>query len=73
MTTDYSEDDFADLHKIAAQNGEGALPDVHAMLAERRARERSAANIVTFPQGKVRRNGDYAEAGKILSFDRFPR
>ncbi|MDO5896564.1 hypothetical protein [Agrobacterium sp. Azo12] len=54
-------DDLADLHKIAASNGEGFVPDMHEIIGERERRSRAArekTNILLFPHLRARHPGD---------------
>lgn len=73
-------DDLADLHKIAASNGEGFVPDMHEIIGERERRSRAArveTNILPFPYLRARHPGDdipadlgkdAANGGNILKF-----
>ncbi|NLS15422.1 hypothetical protein HGP16_02475 [Rhizobium sp. P40RR-XXII] len=45
------------LHKLAAQNGDGLVPELYELLM-RRAEEQRAANIASFPAWKARQPGE---------------
>ncbi|WP_313613177.1 hypothetical protein [Agrobacterium sp.] len=78
-------DDLADLHKIAASNGEGFVPDMHEIIGERERRSRAARqkiNILPFPYPRARHPGadipfdlgkDAANGGNILTFRGYKR
>ncbi|MBN8949238.1 MULTISPECIES: hypothetical protein [unclassified Rhizobium] len=46
------------LHKLAAQNGDGLVPELYELLMRRAEEQRRAANVATFPAWKTRRPGE---------------
>ncbi|KAA1182529.1 hypothetical protein FP026_10690 [Rhizobium tropici] len=46
------------LHKLAAQNGDGLVPELYELLMRRAEEQQRAANIASFPVWKVRRPGE---------------
>lgn len=59
------------LHKLAEQNGDGMVPELYALLAERRQADRDMANVVPLPRGRDAASS-VAPRGpsRILSFRR---
>ncbi len=49
------------LHKLAAQNGEGLVPELYELLMRRAEEQRRAANVATFPAWKTRQPGEAPE------------
>ena len=60
------------LHKLAEQNGDGLVPELYALLAERPQSATSDTNVVPFPT--LRRTASPTDGGKtsarILKFRR---
>jgi len=46
------------LHKLAAQNGDGLVPELYELLMRRAEEQQRAANVTSFPSWKVRRPGE---------------
>ena len=46
------------LHKLAAQNGDGLVPELYELLMRRAEEQRRAANVATFPAWKTRQPGE---------------
>ncbi|NEI69963.1 hypothetical protein GR212_10315 [Rhizobium lusitanum] len=46
------------LHKLAAQNGDGLVPELYELLMRRAEEQRRAANVTTFPAWKTRKPGE---------------
>lgn len=46
------------LHKLAAQNGDGLVPELYDLLMRRAEEQRRAANVATFPAWKTRQPGE---------------
>lgn len=67
---------FIGLHKLAAQNGDGLVPELYALLSARAkvAAEISSdmSNVVAFPAGSAAQTSDISsdEPGRILAFRR---
>jgi len=63
---------FIGLHKLAAQNGDGLVPELYALLTARAEAAVDMTNVVTFPAGLKSQSSDVpvAEAGRLLSFRR---
>ncbi|MBW6423208.1 hypothetical protein KX729_17255 [Rhizobium sp. XQZ8] len=59
---------FIGLHKLAAQNGDGLVPELYALLTARA--EADMTNVVTFPAGSRSQSSDVPidEMGRVLSF-----
>lgn len=51
------------LHKLAAQNGDGLIPELLALLTEREQLARERPNVVDFPVWSVRLPGEAPEHG----------
>jgi hypothetical protein len=49
------------LHKLAAQNGDGLVPELYELLMRRAEEQRRAANVATFPAWKTRQPGEAPE------------
>ena len=49
------------LHKLAAQNGDGLVPELYELLMRRAEEEQRAANVTSFPSWRVRRPGETPE------------
>ncbi|PST19549.1 hypothetical protein C7U61_13685 [Rhizobium sp. JAB6] len=49
------------LHKLAAQNGDGLVPELHELLMRRAEEQRRASNVTTFPVWKTRQPGEAPE------------
>ena len=63
---------FIGLHKLAAQNGDGLVPELYALLTARAEAAAANANVVAFPAGLKSQSSDVPseEAGKVLAFRR---
>ena len=46
------------LHKLAAQNGDGLVPELYELLMRRAEERQRAANVATFPAWKARMPGE---------------
>lgn len=46
------------LHKLAAQNGDGLVPELYELLMRRAEERQRAANVTSFPSWKARRSGE---------------
>ncbi|WP_246662524.1 hypothetical protein [Rhizobium sp. P44RR-XXIV] len=46
------------LHKLAAQNGDGLVPELYELLMRRAEEQRRAANVTSFPSWKARLPGE---------------
>lgn len=46
------------LHKLAAQNGDGLVPELYELLMRRAEEQERAANVSSFPSWKARRPGE---------------
>lgn len=49
------------LHKLAAQNGDGLVPELYELLMRRAEERERAANVTSFPSWKVRRPGEMSD------------
>lgn len=49
------------LHRLAAQNGDGLVPELYELLMRRDNDQRRAANVATFPAWKTRQPGEAPE------------
>ena len=49
------------LHKLAAQNGDGLVPELYELLMRRAEEQRRTANVTTFPAWKTRQPGEAPE------------
>ena len=49
------------LHKMAAQNGDGLVPELYELLMRRAEEQKRAPNVTTFPSWKARRPGEMAD------------
>ncbi|MGY5800486.1 hypothetical protein ACXHMN_04055 [Rhizobium sp. LEGMi12c] len=49
------------LHKLAAQNGDGLVPELYELLMRRAEEQRRAANVATFPAWKTRQPGEASD------------
>ena len=60
------------LHKLAAQNGEGLVPELYALLADPRLPESGDTNVVPFPSGQRSTSPSHQDeaTGRILTFRR---
>jgi hypothetical protein len=45
---------FIGLHKLAEQNGDGLVPELYALLADRQQVEPDLTNVVAFPTDRVK-------------------
>ncbi len=63
---------FIGLHKLAAQNGDGLVPELYALLTARAEAAADNTNVVAFPTGLKSQSSDLPvkETGKVLSFRR---
>jgi len=63
---------FIGLHKLAAQNGDGLVPELYALLTARADAAANNSNVVAFPAGLTSQSSDVPaeEAGKVLAFRR---
>ena len=63
---------FIGLHKLAARNGDGLVPELYALLTARAEATADNANVVAFPAGLKSQSSEVPsdEAGKILAFRR---
>ncbi len=63
---------FIGLHKLAAQNGDGLVPELYALLTARAEAAADNTNVVAFPTGLKSQSSDVPveETGKVLSFRR---
>jgi hypothetical protein len=46
------------LHKLAAQNGDGLVPELYDLLMRRAEEQQRAANVASFPAWKARLPGE---------------
>ena len=49
------------LHKLAAQNGDGLVPELYELLMRRAEEQQGAANVTSFPSWRTRRPGETPE------------
>ena len=49
------------LHKLAAQNGDGLVPELYELLMRRAEEQQRAANVTSFPSWRTRRPGETSE------------
>ncbi|MFS8044288.1 hypothetical protein [Rhizobium sp. BR 314] len=49
------------LHNLAAQNGDGLVPELYELLMRRAEEQQRAPNVATFPTWKVRRPGEASD------------
>ncbi len=49
------------LHKLAAQNGDGLVPELYDLLMENAARQRLYPNVTAFPVWEARMPGEMAD------------
>lgn len=63
---------FIGLHKLAAQNGDGLVPELYALLTARAEAAADNTNVVAFPGGLKSQPSELSsdEAGKVLAFRR---
>ncbi|CAN7422107.1 hypothetical protein LJR104_002596 [Neorhizobium sp. LjRoot104] len=62
---------FIGLHKLAAQNGDGLVPELYALLTARAEAAADMANVVALPKTERQRSADVAEvSAKVLAFRR---
>ncbi len=63
---------FIGLHKLAAQNGDGLVPELYALLSARAEAAADMTNVVAFPAGSKSPAPDVPddETGKVLAFKR---
>jgi predicted nucleic acid-binding protein len=63
---------FIGLHKLAAQNGDGLVPELYALLTARAEAAADMTNVVTMPKVERTRSVDVAEfeSARVLSFKR---
>lgn len=64
---------FIGLHKLAEQNGDGLVPELYALLANRANAAPDITNVVALPVAPRRRDEptlSAAETGVVLAFDR---
>ncbi len=63
---------FIGLHKLAEQNGDGLVPELYALLADRQQMEADMTNVVSFPAGRREASSQAVPAapGRVLSFRR---
>ncbi len=50
------------LHKLAAQAGDGLVPELYEILADRRQERRSHVNVIAFPIWEARFPGEAPDA-----------
>lgn len=65
------------LHKLAAQNGDGLVPELYELLMRRAEEQQRAANVTSFPAWKARHPGEASDrpldeasrdGGNIIAF-----
>ncbi|NLS06541.1 hypothetical protein HGP14_24845 [Rhizobium sp. P32RR-XVIII] len=49
------------LHKLAAQNGDGLVPELYDLLTENAARRELYPNVMEFPVWEARQSGEIAD------------
>ncbi|CAN7371455.1 hypothetical protein LJR251_002198 [Rhizobium rhizogenes] len=49
------------LHKLAAQNGDGLVPELYELLMRRAEEQRQAPNVTAFPSWQVRLSGEQSD------------
>lgn len=49
------------LHKLAAQNGDGLVPELYDLLTENAARRELYSNVMEFPAWEARQPGEIAD------------
>lgn len=49
------------LHKLAAQNGDGLVPELYELLMRRAEQQRQAPNVTTFPSWQARLRGEQSD------------
>ena len=61
------------LHKLAEQNGDGMVPELHRLLAEERSHDEDEGNILRFASRSVKGSSGSSESpsgGRVLPFRR---
>lgn len=63
---------FIGLHKLAEQNGDGLVPELYTLLADRRTTEQDMTNVVAFPTTSpdMRAHVPHEGSGQVLRFRR---
>ncbi|WP_047456627.1 hypothetical protein [Rhizobium rhizogenes] len=49
------------LHKLAAQNGDGLVPELYELLMRRAEEQRQAPNVTAFPSWQMRLPGEQSD------------
>ncbi|CAD7050738.1 hypothetical protein REJC140_01678 [Pseudorhizobium endolithicum] len=63
---------FIGLHKLAEQNGDGLVPELYALLADRQQLGPDMTNVIAFPADRPEMQADALPEGpaKVLRFQR---